>query len=902
LDALGSNVTGSYNTALGYSAGSYDANATFYNLTNINNSTAIGAYAQVLQSNSIVLGSVDIATKVGIGTTNPQETFSVSPVSLNSSTITATQSGTTVTASSAIFSSANVGETFIWADGTTGTISAYTDSTHVILNIFSTRPTASYFRTHKPGFNVRYDGGAYVRANNSSAFSVQSSSGVSALNVDTASGIVQVGSANTDGTANLFILDSYNGATDPTGYNGAMYYNTSMNSFRCYSNGSWANCGTGGGGAGSRSMVKAVTTTNQTVATATYTNVNFASEEYDNDVMHDNVTNPERLTVKTAGTYAINGTICFDANTVGLRQSVLVLNGNVGAGTTLAITSLQAVTTGNWTCENVSTTRSLSVNDYVMIAAYQSSGGNLALVGGNSSLEMHRVDGGASITVGTLDGGTPSANGATINGTVLNLQSASASNPGLVNTVAQTFAGDKTFSGAVAIGPGSGQRISLSGGAGNHAIEIGRQDGTASTPFIDFHAGATATDFDSRIIALSGNGTVGGGEIRIQASQTSIMGAVNNAYPTSIRSLSVQNGAGSTQNVIGIVVGSYGERGTIRADAWGNLVMNSVGTGTTYLNWDSGTGGVIIGQNGSTNQNLTVNGTGTTCTIGSGTGATNCTSDARLKDAHGIATGNLAKIMQLQPTYFTWKDPAKNQDMHLGLIAQNVQSQFSDFVITDSNGYLALDYAALVTPLIGAVQEQQGQIGSMNSTISLLQSSSLATGGAINGSVNVTGNITVGGTITAANISASGNAVFSGSVTVGDLEATADITVGGHIVSKGTAPAVIVGSAAGLDSGGSSSPAGDGPILSINGTDTAGTITVTAGGQGATAGVMAHLDFYKDFTGSYKVVLTAGDDVAADLRVYVVKTAAGFDIFSKTALVAGTQYSFDYLVLGTQQL
>lgn len=35
------------------------------------------------------------------------------------------------------------------------------------------------------------------------------------------------------------MLDSYDQGTDPSGQNGAMYYNTSMNRFRCYQDGAW---------------------------------------------------------------------------------------------------------------------------------------------------------------------------------------------------------------------------------------------------------------------------------------------------------------------------------------------------------------------------------------------------------------------------------------------------------------------------------------------------------------------------------------------------------------------------------------------------------------------------------------------------------------------------------------
>lgn len=52
-------------------------------------------------------------------------------------------------------------------------------------------------------------------------------------------------------------------------------------------------------------------------------------------------------------------------------------------------------------------------------------------------------------SIGTFDSGTPSANGAHIDSNALIMQSASASNPGLVNTSTQTMAGNKTFSGSV---------------------------------------------------------------------------------------------------------------------------------------------------------------------------------------------------------------------------------------------------------------------------------------------------------------------------------------------------------------------------------------------------------------------------------------------------------------------
>lgn len=50
-------------------------------------------------------------------------------------------------------------------------------------------------------------------------------------------------------------------------------------------------------------------------------------------------------------------------------------------------------------------------------------------------------------SIGTINGGTESANGASISGSTLYMQTADATYPGLVSTGAQTFAGDKTFTG-----------------------------------------------------------------------------------------------------------------------------------------------------------------------------------------------------------------------------------------------------------------------------------------------------------------------------------------------------------------------------------------------------------------------------------------------------------------------
>ncbi len=84
---------------------------------------------------------------------------------------------------------------------------------------------------------------AKSNVNTTAAFQVQNSSAAGLFTVDTSNNQVIIGPSGGDTNGTLVVLGNKTNSGDPTGVNGAMYYNSSMQEFRCYRDGSWAACG-----------------------------------------------------------------------------------------------------------------------------------------------------------------------------------------------------------------------------------------------------------------------------------------------------------------------------------------------------------------------------------------------------------------------------------------------------------------------------------------------------------------------------------------------------------------------------------------------------------------------------------------------------------------------------------
>jgi hypothetical protein len=153
--------------------------------------------------------------------------------------------------------------------------------------------------------------------------------------------------------------------------------------------------------------------------------------------------------------------------------------------------------------------------------------------------------------------------------------------------------------------------------------------------------------------------------------------------------------------------------------------------GTSSVGISFGTGGnpdrVYIDTSG----NMTVVGSSTTCTLGNGTGATNCSSDLRLKRSIVKLDGNatLDRLSMINGVTFNWADPKKDQKQKIGVIAQDVLKAFPQLVTTTSmdfkgalGTYYSVDYAALTAPLISGVNALNGRTKQLEEEVKALKS------------------------------------------------------------------------------------------------------------------------------------------------------------------------------------
>jgi len=111
--------------------------------------------------------------------------------------------------------------------------------------------------------------------------------------------------------------------------------------------------------------------TGTTSVTSTYGAIAFAGKDFDDDTMHDNVTNNSRITIKTAGTYLVGA--CISTAT----------GANEGVGVQLRLNGTTIIAYGgggvssSWIGGGALTTvRVFAANDYIEVLAAKNNAAN----------------------------------------------------------------------------------------------------------------------------------------------------------------------------------------------------------------------------------------------------------------------------------------------------------------------------------------------------------------------------------------------------------------------------------------------------------------------------------------------------------------------------------------------
>jgi hypothetical protein len=435
-------TTGSSDSFLGTNAGNTDSTSGFSTVSNIQSSTAIGANAQVQASYTIALGSVSNGTQIVIGATQAYSTdvLSVAPVLTSAGTAgTANAYTVNVTGSGTNFTSSMVDDQLIFADGQSGIITSVFNTTSITLNGRVQEPTGTNYRIQSVGLEVSDVSGAqgYVgigsatptsllsvgatnaftvngsgaitattgitssggytqtgssqnnftgsttletATNSTAAFQVQNSSGSAVLTANTSNNLLVVGSGTT-GEANpvLLELDTSTSSTDPSGsFSGAMYYNASMESFRCDENGVWRSCL---GGLVGSSIGSAGNVSNAISNTATSTN--FSASTGATGVTYTTLANDCQpgvvYNITASGVYSAlaNSSLAFGVN---LDGTTLLSTGAISTSAT-AMTNAGWQLTGQFICQTSGTSGTLEAEGQAIVSNTSGTAGSSAAVG-----------------------------------------------------------------------------------------------------------------------------------------------------------------------------------------------------------------------------------------------------------------------------------------------------------------------------------------------------------------------------------------------------------------------------------------------------------------------------------------------------------------------------------------
>lgn len=241
--AVGSGASSGVNgTSLGRNA-STEANAVALGNGSFANSSgvAIGEGAAAVSDNSIAIGRGAFTTannQLVIGSANPNyinhvvignEVTNSSPIGF---TLQATSgfdnnvAGASVTIAGGQGTGTGNGGSINFQIADPGSSGSTLNSLATVASLSGTNGSALFQNT----------------TDSTTAFRVLNTSSVPQFVIDTSNSRVYIGNPTADSTGALLVLDTKNTSGDPTGVNGALYYNSTTGSMRCFEEGYWWDC------------------------------------------------------------------------------------------------------------------------------------------------------------------------------------------------------------------------------------------------------------------------------------------------------------------------------------------------------------------------------------------------------------------------------------------------------------------------------------------------------------------------------------------------------------------------------------------------------------------------------------------------------------------------------------
>ena len=175
-----------------------------------------------------------------------------------------------------------------------------------------------------------------------------------------------------------------------------------------------------------------------------------------------------------------------------------------------------------------------------------------------------------------------------------------------------------------------------------------------------------------------------------------------------------------------VLIGSTTDQGNWKLQANGNLFIRGSDSlsATIGLYMDSSTGIPLFTVS---NTGIATFGQLGTGTVSATAGVLSAASDSRLKDEDGFITDALTKVLALQPRYFKWKTDNSaglpSCVRQLGFFAQEVQSALGEEVVNTppEGGNYGIHDRGIIAMLTKAVQEQNDIIMNLMTRISILE-------------------------------------------------------------------------------------------------------------------------------------------------------------------------------------